>query len=146
MLADERRSFTGSVSEIIATARWLDQIADWKRLSPETVFALQLCAEEILTNVVQHGGDADVKIEVGVAVSADRVELTVDDNGAPFDITKVSPRKVEGDLMSLQPGGLGILLTQKFASALEYGRGPLGNHTAVIFDLAHPPAGSAAGA
>ena len=131
----ERRAFTGAMSEIIATARWLDEIAVRNDLPGEAVFALHICAEEILTNIVRHSGSAGPSIEVGVSVTPQKVELTVDDDGEPYDLTRATPRKVSGDILSVEPGGLGVQLIHQFASDLDYSRGSAGNHLKVTIDV-----------
>jgi serine/threonine-protein kinase RsbW len=146
MPAAERRAFTGVMSEVTSTAQWLDDVAVRSELPADALFALQVCAEEILTNIVRHSGNPGPKIEVGVSVTPARVELTIDDDGEPFDVTKAIPRKVDGDISTIEPGGLGVQLIQKFASALKYGRGPLGNHLIVSIDLTPTRASRAASA
>jgi serine/threonine-protein kinase RsbW len=127
----EKRSFTGAMSEVIATAQWLDGIAARHDLPTDAVFALHICAEEVLTNILRHSGSSGPRIEVGLAIAPDRIEFTVEDDGAPFDVTQAVPRKIEGDLLTVEPGGLGVQLIQQFASSLEYGRGRLGNRLVV---------------
>jgi serine/threonine-protein kinase RsbW len=127
----EHRSFTGAMSEVIATAQWLDGIAERNGLPSDAVFALHICSEEILTNILRHSGSSGPRIEVSLAILSDRIELIVEDDGAPFDVTQAVPRKIEGDILTVEPGGLGVQLIQQFASSLEYGRGGLGNRLLV---------------
>ncbi|MFN3891515.1 MAG: ATP-binding protein [Beijerinckiaceae bacterium] len=143
MAAAERRTFVGVMSEVVATAQWLDELAARNELPGDAVFALQVCAEEILTNIVRHGGNPGPNIEVALNVSPERLELTIEDDGAPFDVTQAEPRRVSGDIATIEPGGLGVQLIHQFASALKYTRGPNGNRLQVTIEL-DPPAATAA--
>ena len=87
---------------------------------------MQVCLEELMANVAMHGrppaAQSDkgenaepLKVSVSVGVSSDKITLTVEDNGRPFDIARARPHRVEGDLESVQPGGLGIGVIRSFA-------------------------------
>ena len=135
MSAAERRAFTGAMNEVIATANWLDDIAARNALPVDAMFALHVCAEEILTNIVRHSGNPGPRIELAVSVTPRAIELTIDDDGEPFDVTRATPRRAQGDISTIEPGGLGVQLIHQFASTLDYGRGPLGNHLKVTIDI-----------
>jgi len=129
-----RRAFVGSIDEAVATARWIDRIASEQGLSAETLFAVQVCAEELLTNIVRHGGNPGPRIEVTLSVSADGIELMVEDDGKPFDVATTPPRRIDQPLDEIQPGGLGIQLIHSFADRLSYQRAGLGNRVLAAFD------------
>jgi anti-sigma regulatory factor (Ser/Thr protein kinase) len=130
-----RRRFNGSMGEIINTAHWLDGIAISNDLPADTVFALQVCAEEILTNIVRHCGSSGPQIEIDVRVDPHHVELVIVDDGEAFDVASAPARTAQGDLATMQPGGLGIKLIQSFASSLRYERVPQGNQLHVTIDI-----------
>ena len=128
-----RREFVGSMDEAFATARWLDDIAAQQRLSGRVVFAAQLCLEEILTNIVRHSGKTEPHVAVEVDHTGDRLQLTIEDDGKPFDVTSYPRRPVERDLETVEPGGLGLHLLQHFASQLEYSRSKDHNRVTAVF-------------
>ncbi len=129
-----RRAFVGSTAEAVATARWIDRIAGEQAFPAETLFAVQVCAEELLTNIVRHGGNPGPRIEVTLSLSADRVELMVEDDGKPFDVATTPPHRIDQPLEEVQPGGLGIQLIHSFADRLSYQRAGLGNRVLAAFD------------
>ncbi len=51
-----RKAFIGTIDDISAAAQWVDTIAAEQQFPEQLVFALQVCLEELLTNVVRHGG------------------------------------------------------------------------------------------
>ena len=50
-----RKAFVGTIGDISAAAQWVDTIAADQQLPEQLVFALQICLEELLTNIVRHG-------------------------------------------------------------------------------------------
>ncbi|ARN80822.1 ATP-binding protein [Methylocystis bryophila] len=117
---------------------WVGSIASDLHLPDEKSYAMQVCLEELMANVAMHGRstaaqngpdeNADpLKVSVSVNVSSDRITLTVEDNGRPFDISSARPRGVEGGLDGIRPGGLGIGVIRSFADNLKYSRTATGN-------------------
>ncbi len=132
-----QRAFRGSVPEAAATARWLEALAAEADVPADTLYAIELCLEELLMNIVRHGGRADAKVEVTVRRLEDRIELAIEDDGVPFDITAVEGKRAAGALADIEPGGLGIGLVKSFANALTYCRAGLGNRLVAEFSV--PP-------
>lgn len=122
------------MAEVVATARWLDGIATEQHLGSKVLFAAQLCLEELLTNIVRHSGKAKPHVGVEVDIASDRLLLTVEDDGKPFDVTSSAPRPIERDLERVEPGGLGLHLIQHFASQLEYSRSDRRNRLTAVFN------------
>lgn len=127
------RAFAGSFDEAVATARWLDAAAADADVSPNMLYAMQVCLEELLTNIIRHGGRANPKIAVTIGQFDDRMELVVEDDGLPFDVAQVEPKRATARLEDVQPGGLGITLIQGFADSLVFRREGLGNKVVAQF-------------
>jgi anti-sigma regulatory factor (Ser/Thr protein kinase) len=130
-----RREFAGSTPEVVATTNWIDGLIADLGLNAHTIYALKVCAEELLTNIVRHGGRAHPYVHVELRLYDDRLELTVEDNGAPFDITSRKPRKINRPLEMTEAGGLGLILIRRFADRLAYRRSGLGNRVTATFNL-----------
>jgi serine/threonine-protein kinase RsbW len=88
---------------------------------------LALVAEELFTNVVEHGhaggAEAPVRIELGVAQG--RLELTVEDRAAPFDPlahARAQPPDLDGGAHERPVGGLGLYLVEQLAAEARYVR------------------------
>jgi anti-sigma regulatory factor (Ser/Thr protein kinase) len=139
-----RRDFPVTVAETVATARWLDTIAAEQALPGETAYAMQICLEELLGNVLRHGGD-DRHASVSVEIDPNRLAMTVEDDGRPFDVASAPVKHVQGSLEDLEPGGLGIGLVHDFSDRLEYSRAGLGNRVTVTFSLSNPTSSPAPG-
>jgi serine/threonine-protein kinase RsbW len=141
-----RKAFVGTIGDISAAAQWVNTIVADQQLPEQLVFALQICLEELLTNIVRHGvaessGDLShvamppVNVEITISTSAHGVRMTIEDDGKPFDIVNAPAHRIDQPLNEVQPGGLGIQLIKNFASSIAYERTGLGNRIAVEFLL-----------
>jgi len=141
-----RKAFTGTIEDISAAAQWVNTIAVEQKFPEQLVFALQICLEELLTNVVRHGGAKSsgdlsevpvppLDVEISISTGAQRVSMTVEDNGKPFDVVNAPAHGIDQPLDELQPGGLGIQLIRNFASSIAYEQAGLGNRVIVEFLL-----------
>ena len=130
-----RRDFQGSPSELMATEKWLAGIAREQGFPSRVAFAVQICAEELLTNVMKYSGKPAPSIEVTLAIGGDVVELAVEDDGQPFDVATSPSRTLGGSLAETEPGGLGIRLIRSFAAGLSYQRNGASNKVRATFQL-----------
>lgn len=140
------KAFVGTIDGISAAAQWVDTIAAEQQFPDQLVFALQVCLEELLTNVVRHGGAKSsgdlsevpvppLNVEISISTGAQRVSMTVEDDGKPFDVVNAPAHRIDQPLDELQPGGLGIQLIKNFASSIAYEPAGLGNRVVVEFLL-----------
>ncbi|MGA1997232.1 MAG: ATP-binding protein [Bryobacteraceae bacterium] len=107
---------------------WVEALIAQYAIPSDTAFAIHLCLEEAISNVIRHGyiGQANQILTVNCAMpEANLVEFTIEDQAPPFD--PLEPEHIEElDEPSpedfLRPGGRGILLMRKFASTIKYER------------------------
>jgi anti-sigma regulatory factor (Ser/Thr protein kinase) len=138
-----RRVFSGSIADVTAASAWVERIAASLKLPGKLTFAMQVCLEELMSNIARHGKvhsfpietDADnpLSISIDIDVLADRIAMTVEDNGRPFDVEKAPAKVVDRPLEQIQPGGLGINLIKSFSHNVEYRRTDAGNRVTVDF-------------
>lgn len=130
-----RRELVGTLTEIESAALWVEEVGSALALPFDKFHALRVCAEELLTNIFRHSGAASPKIHMTLARFPDRIELAVEDDGKPFDVSRAIPRRVDHPLEKAQPGGLGVQLIHSFADHLRYRRAGLGNQVVAEFRL-----------
>ena len=102
---------------------WIDGIAQKLGLTEQLTFAIQLCMEEDVSNVIRHSyaGDDGQWVTVRCAPSQDgHVVFTIEDNATPFDPLQGSEPPAIGPEDNGQLGGQGIRLLRQFADTLEY--------------------------
>ncbi len=117
-------------------APWVDALThdgDW----PDQVnFAVQLCLEEALANIIEHDADPDggpISIVIDDSDSR-RVTVRVESAGKPFDPTRYPEPVAAGSLAEAKIGGQGIHLMRRFASAMRYERRDKCNSIELMFD------------
>jgi anti-sigma regulatory factor (Ser/Thr protein kinase) len=103
----------------------------------EPVDRLDLCLNEILANILEHGADAarDPSIDLHIQVSGDsdagQALLRVSDGGVPFDPTRAGLKPRPDTLDDAEPGGLGLMLIAGNADTLAYRHEDGQNHFSV---------------
>ena len=141
-----RKAFVGTIGDVSAAAHWVDTIAADRQLPEQLVFAVQICLEELLTNIVRHGvaesgGNLShaamppVNVQITISTSAQGVNMTIEDDGKPFDVVNAPAHRIDQPLNEVQPGGLGIQLIKNFANSIAYERAGLGNRVVAEFLL-----------
>lgn len=133
-------AFPATLTGVADAAGWIEALAAAEGFPDELTFNLQLCVEELFTNVVRHGGGlweetatSAVSMSIGITRTDAGLTVVLEDNGAAFDTAGAQAKTVEGDLGSLEPGGLGIKLIKEFSQDLAYVRENGINRTTLKF-------------
>ena len=93
--------------------------------SPEnSEFEMMLIAEELFTNTVYYGfpDNGEHEIKMDVAASHGEWEITMRDDGLPFDPTKAPEADTSAPLSEREIGGLGIHLIRNISNVFDYER------------------------
>ena len=108
----------------VGTARdWLRELGAQHGLGEEPQYSLDLCANELLANIVEHGsGGPTGEIRLEFSLEQDAVRLTVIDNGPPFDPLSHPVPPLSLSLATTSAGGRGLFLARQFAEAFHYER------------------------
>lgn len=127
---------------------WVEALAAHYSVPASTQFAIQLCLEEALSNIVRHGyrGQANQPITVACAVEraspgARELVFTIEDRAShfdPFALSQAAPAPAPATLADFEPGGQGIRLIRKFAGRYAYRQLPNGNRLTLAFALPAP--------
>jgi anti-sigma regulatory factor (Ser/Thr protein kinase) len=112
------------VAELARLAGWIEGWAQRSALSPDVSFAIALCLEEAVANVIMYGGAGDERLQIKVEVERDAGISTVriEDNGRHFDPTQVPSPPVAASLEEARIGNVGVHLMRNFASDMRYER------------------------
>lgn len=124
-----------SLTEIERLAAWVDGVANHAALAPDTIFALQLCLEEAVANIVMYSG-APEQMPISVHFTPENGGATVfiEDGGRPFDPTALPPRIKPVSLDETRIGELGVHLIRHYSSAMRYERLDGRNRLVLTFD------------
>ena len=134
----------GTLSDLAQIGTWVDGFAQRWNLPASTAFAIQLCCEEVFSNIVRHGlkerdtsGTDEERVKLFLDHGHEWVILRVDDQAEAFDPLAVDSPPHPQSVAEASVGGLGIHLVRKFAQAVRYERHGQTNSLTMRFDLPH---------
>jgi serine/threonine-protein kinase RsbW len=110
------------ISEMERVTELVDSFGADHKFSNEVVVALNVSLDEILNNIISYAYDdtSDHDIVVRLELHSGNVEVTVEDDGRPFN-----PLLVPGPDLTAKPrlvGGVGLHFVRKLTDHLEYAR------------------------
>lgn len=132
------------LAEVSRAQSWAEALADRLGLSEDTRYAIRLCLEEALANIVLHGyrNERGHPVVIRYQLSPDTVSFAIEDKApgfVPVD-PPPSPHQLErANLDSITPGGNGIQLLRHFAGSLVYERLTEGNRLTIGFPISALP-------
>jgi serine/threonine-protein kinase RsbW len=113
---------------------------------PENIqFAISLCLEEVVSNIIRHGyaGEEDHSVIIRFTMPRSGQFVFVIDDEAPHfnpldapDLSPLNPRE------EIRVGGQGIRFLRRFADTIEYEPIPSGNRLRVGFSARNSALGS----
>jgi anti-sigma regulatory factor (Ser/Thr protein kinase) len=134
----------GDRLDVAATAEGVGALAGWlealwrRRPVPEDVgFAVRLCLEEAMTNVVFHAyadGAPAGPLAVTFEDMQDQIRFTVIDAGRPFDPVAAEAGPMAGTIEDVPVGGQGLNLIRSFAAGIGYERRDGQNRLRLTFE------------
>jgi serine/threonine-protein kinase RsbW len=133
---EEKLTLRSEIAELALVPPWIERLASEYGIPGETQFAMNLCLEEVLSNIILHGygNEPDRSIVVRYAVAEDRSStLIVDDEAPHFNPLTADPLPLEDTLQGTRVGGLGIRLLRSFANCIRYEPTPAGNRLSMVF-------------
>jgi serine/threonine-protein kinase RsbW len=119
--------------EMIRLSAWLDTQEEALALPPKVAFALRLCLEEAVLNIVNHGA-ANAPVTVRLFSAEAELKAEVLDRGQAFDLRSAPVPAKPTSLREATIGGLGIHLIRNFATRIDYAATPDGNKLTLHFD------------
>jgi serine/threonine-protein kinase RsbW len=143
MMMDEsqdRLELDSRLTELGRVQPWIEAVANRHGVPEDARFAMHLCMEEALVNVVVHGyrEEPGHPIVIFCMASEGTLFFTIDDRAPSFDPLAQAPQNAPvrtADAESIQPGGNGIRLLRRFAGSLSYERLADGNRLTIGFPI-----------
>lgn len=129
------RTFAADHSAPRAATAWLRSQA--LGLSEARFSDAELCVDELVTNVVRYAwpeGETHA-VTLSLARSASEVEITLEDDGRPFDPNDAPVPPAPRSLEEAVPGGRGLMLVRAIAPRLRYERRDGRNRTTIAFPV-----------
>ena len=138
-LEARRLVLRNDVAELQRLAGWLERLAQ-QGMSSDVSFAVQLCLEEAVANIIMYGAAGGDRLVIAVELERNGGTLVarIEDNGRQFDPTRAPPPAVATSLEQAKVGDLGIHLMRSFASGMDYERRDGRNRLTLRFAESRP--------
>ena len=150
---EPRLTLKSQLEDLTLVWPWVEALGRRHSVPADTQFAIELCLEEALSNIIRHGyqGQPNQSITIACTVEcapagvenedAGELVFTVEDHAPPFDpLAPFTPALAPARAVNSQellPGGQGIPLMRKFSSRLAWQQLPNGNRLTLTFAI--PP-------
>ena len=137
----ERLELRSRISDLARLFPWIERLASRHAIPASTQFAMNLCLEEVLSNIIRHGYSGKPDHCVAVRFTSPRkgyFVFVVEDEAPPFNPVTSPELPAVSSLKETRVGGHGIRLLRRFADALEYQTTPAGNQLSIGFTAAPP--------
>jgi len=132
----ERLNLQSSISELAHIPEWIERLAARYAISSDLQFAMDLCLEEVISNIMRHGyaGQPGRPIRAQFSSLREGHFVLVVEDEAPHFNPLAAPELPCVDSQGLaRIGGHGIRLVRHFAGSLEYQQIPGGNRLSLGF-------------
>jgi anti-sigma regulatory factor (Ser/Thr protein kinase) len=108
--------------DVRGASAWLEQSGIATEVPSDQISRLDLCLNEALANIIEHGGPTAQASPVSLSfiVQADVATLIVTDSGHAFNPLESVPKTMPQSLAEAEPGGLGLGLMCSFADEVGY--------------------------
>ncbi len=124
MSDSEQLVINNDAAELERINQFVEEFGVANKLHVEETYAIYLCLEELVTNVISYafpeGGAHDIVVRL--RVDADNIHIELEDDGIPFDPTKVPEPDTNKPAHERQIGGLGIHLVRQTMNDMFYQR------------------------
>jgi serine/threonine-protein kinase RsbW len=121
--------------ELLRMSAWIEACAQDHAVSQIQAQYIDLCATELVTNVIDYGFEDEAPHPIALHLHIDdaRITLEIEDDGKPFDPVETPERPRSTDLDKGRVGGWGIGIVRHFADDMRYCRADGRNRLTVVF-------------
>jgi anti-sigma regulatory factor (Ser/Thr protein kinase) len=134
---ERRLVLRNDLTELDRLGAFARDIGHDEGLDADRLFALELCLEEAVANIIMHGGaggrGGKKQITVALVHGAPSLAVSIEDDGRPFDPTAVPPPAIPASLADARVGGMGVHLIRKMTTDMHYERVGERNRLTLIF-------------
>ncbi len=132
-------------SQVRLVSEWLRRCCSEADVPADQNDRLELCLNEVIANVIAHGGEAaracamELRLEVTQHDGSGEATLVMVDSGIEFNPFAGEIKIGATSLAEVEPGGLGLLMLQRFSDSRAYRR--LNGRNEISLTVIWPPRG-----
>ncbi len=117
-------SLKNKLEEIPNLAQAIENFAEANNLPEHTVFQINLCLDELLTNTISYGfpEGGEHEIPVTITLQGEMLVINLRDDGLAFNPLERSEPDTSQGIEERPIGGLGIHLVRNMMDEIEYRR------------------------
>lgn len=118
-------SIPGRYNRIYEACQFIVAGAEEAGFDSHALFQIELACDEACTNVIEHayGGEGEGEIRLAYEVKGRAFQITINDDGSPFDPSEVPEPIVPADpsaIEEIKVGGLGIHFMRKLMDEVYF--------------------------
>ncbi|MFZ3201460.1 MAG: ATP-binding protein [Candidatus Acidiferrales bacterium] len=135
----DRLTLRSRLSDMAQLPTWIEGLASRYAIPDDAQFAMNLCLEEVVSNVIRHGYGPEADRPVTVRFTTPRegyCVIVVEDEAPRFNPLDAPELPALGPGEEFRVGGQGIRLLRRFAETLEYEPTANGNRLRMGFSTA----------
>jgi serine/threonine-protein kinase RsbW len=112
------------LSELETLCQHLNKFGQTSGLSEACITDINICLDELFTNIVSYGFVDDLEHVVRFAINLEDcvLKLNIEDDGIPFNPIEQKDPEIPADLIDVRIGGLGIHIVRKLMDNFRYKR------------------------
>ena len=112
------------LSELKILNQHLDQFGQISGLSEACITDVNICLDELFTNIASYGFIDDLEHSIRFTIILDDkvLTLTIEDDGIHFNPLEKKEPEIPADLIDVKIGGLGIHIVRKLMDNIRYKR------------------------
>lgn len=132
----DRIVLRSDLAEMSRIFPWVEALASQYKIVENTRFAINICLEEAVSNVIRHGYASQARrfLTVRFKISSEgNLVFTVEDDAPPFNPLQAPALPLVDENGESRIGGHGIRLIRGFADRLEYEPTSMGNRLHIGF-------------
>jgi serine/threonine-protein kinase RsbW len=130
-------------NQVRLASDWLRRCCSEAEVPADQNDRLELCLNEVIANIIAHGGESalacamELRLEVTQLDTGGEATLVVADSGIEFNPFAGDIKVGATSLAEVEPGGLGLLMLQRFSDARSYRR--LNGRNVIALTVTWPP-------